>query len=185
VWHTNDEARLVERARRGSREAFSELVERHQARVFRLCVRMVGIDGAEDVAQQAFVRAWLGLSGFAEKAAFATWLYRLAINCCLDSLRRTQRARTVPLPEADPLVIEDVAVCFEQAEDRELLRAALDELDAEDRLLLHLRVVDELSYAEIGGLLHLNPTTVGTRLYRARARLHALVVRLEGAHELR
>ena len=81
--------------------AFGELVRRHQDRVYRLAWRFVGPDAAEDVAQQAFLKAWLGLDQFSGGSSFGTWLYRLAMNCCLDQLRNrlgdSHELRVVPL----------------------------------------------------------------------------------------
>jgi RNA polymerase sigma-70 factor (ECF subfamily) len=174
---------LVRRSRRGDTVAFSELVRLHQDQVYRLAQRMVGPDAAEDVAQQAFVRAWQSLDRFDERAAFGTWLYRIAINACLDELRRASRYRPVPLDDVEWTLAgaEDIADSVVDEDERQARRAALawalEQLPSEDRLILHLRTGEERSYEEIGSLLGLNVRTVGTRLYRARARLHALVMK--------
>jgi RNA polymerase sigma-70 factor (ECF subfamily) len=142
------------------------------------------------VAQQAFVKAWQALDRFDERSTFGTWLYRIAINACLDELRRMSRERPVPLDDVAWTLAgdDDVAemVAEEDALDRRraALAWALERLPSEDRLILHLRTGEERSYEEIGALLGLNIRTVGTRLYRARARLHALVMgRLAGGDE--
>jgi RNA polymerase sigma-70 factor, ECF subfamily len=177
-----DERGLVRRARRGDAEAFTDLVRLHQDRIYRLTLRMVGPDAAEDLAQQAFVKAWQGLDRFDGASSFGTWLYRIAINACLDHQRRVSRFQSLPLDEAawpadrcdDPA--EQVADAAERADRRAALDWALARLPDEDRLLLHLRVGEERTYDEIAELLQLNSRTVGTRLYRARARLHRLIV---------
>ena len=173
---------LVRRARRGDEAAFAGLVRLHQDQVYRLALRMVGPDAAEDVAQQAFVKAWQALDRFDERAAFGTWLYRIAINACRDELRRASRERPVPLDDVawtlagDDDVAETVADEDVWRRRRAALAWALARLPGDDRLILHLRTGEERSYEEIGALLGLNIRTVGTRLYRARARLHALVM---------
>jgi RNA polymerase sigma-70 factor (ECF subfamily) len=181
---------LVRRSRRGDTAAFSGLVRLHQDRIYRLAVRMVGPDAAEDVAQQAFVRAWQSLDRFDGRAAFGTWLYRIAINACLDELRRMSRYRPASLDDVEWTlagaddIAETVADEDEQRARRAALAWALDQLPSEDRLILHLRTGEERSYEAIGALLGLNVRTVGTRLYRARARLHALVMeRLAVEHD--
>lgn len=103
------EAALVHRAHRGDAEAFGELVRGHQDSIYRLALRMVGPDEAEDVAQQSFIKAWQSLDGFTGGSAFGTWLYRIAVNACLDHLRR--RARFRPLP------LDDVAWAASDGED--------------------------------------------------------------------
>lgn len=178
-----DECELVRRTQQGEIDAFSALVRKHQDAIYRLTTRMVGMDAAEDLAQGAFLKAWQEIDHFAGEAAFGTWLYRIATNLCLDHLRKTARQRLLPLEDLaatvpdDDDVAEMVVGAAEQEERRLALKRALAELPSEDRLLLAMRVGDQLSYAEIADLLSLNPSTVGTRLYRARSRLHRLVSR--------
>lgn len=181
-----DDAALVGRARAGDADAFARLIEAEQDRVYALTLRMVGPDAAEDLAQRAVVKAWRNLDRFDGRAAFGTWLYRIAVNQCLDHLRHAARHRTAPLADL-PGDDEDVGAAVVLAAEGEARRAALawatPQLAAEDRLLLHLRVAEERSYGEIAGLLGLNPRTVGTRLFRIRARLHALITRRLEEHD--
>lgn len=184
-----DDAALVHRARAGDADAFARLIEAKQDRIYALTLRMVGPDAAEDLAQRAVLKAWQSLSRFDGRAAFGTWLYRIAVNQCLDHLRRAARHRTAPLTNL-PGDDDDVGTAVVLAAETEARRAALAwataQLAAEDRLLLHLRVAEERSYGEIARLLELNPRTVGTRLFRIRARLHALITRrLEEPDDLR
>ncbi len=180
---TWDEPELVRRAQQDDIDAFSTLVRNHQDAIYRLTTRMVGTDAAEDIAQGAFLKAWQEIGHFAGEAAFGTWLYRIATNLCLDHLRKTARFRPLPLEDLaatvpdDDDVAEMVVGAAEREELRLALKRALAELSSEDRLLLAMRIGDQLSYAEIADLLALNPSTVGTRLFRARARLHRLVSR--------
>lgn len=178
---TPDERELVRRAQRGDAAAFGVLVVRHQDTIYRLAARTVGHDAAEDLAQSAFLKAWDALPGFAGDAAFGTWLYRIALNGCYDYLRRRARHRQQPLdeetlavPDGEDLA-EGIVAAAEEEERRVALVAALAELPAADRALLALRVGEEWSYEQIATELHLNIKTVGTRLFRARAKLHRLV----------
>lgn len=176
-----DDTGLVQRAQHGETEAFEALVRRHQDPIYRLSVRMVGVDAAQDLAQQAFLKAWLRLDQFKGDAAFGTWLYRLAVNTCLDHLRHVNRFQEIPLEEIAPALpeVQDVADLVQRRLDqdaqREALAWALEHLPSEDRLLLALRIGEELAYDAIAEILGITSTTVGTRLFRARARLHALV----------
>jgi RNA polymerase sigma-70 factor (ECF subfamily) len=189
----DDDNELVRRARSGDADRFTSLVRRHQDRVYRLAWRMVGPDAAEDVAQQAFLKAWLGLDQFSGASSFGTWLYRLAMNCCLDHLRRTQRFRPLPLDDVDTSlatdadVAEDVVEALQRSERHGALTWALERLPSDDRLVLHLRLGEGLSYEAIADLLGVKSSTVGTRLFRARARLHGLVTgrMREATHDVR
>lgn len=184
-----DECELIGRARGGDGEAFAVLVRDHQDAAYRLALRMVGADWAEDVAQQAFLKAWLGLDKFEGGSRFGTWLYRIAMNLCLDHLRHAGRFRPLPLEDvahgvsADDDPSESVVAAAERAARQEALAWALEQVPSEDRLILHLRMGEGLSYEAIAALLQSNSRTVGTRLYRARARLHRLVVRRLGEDE--
>ena len=188
-----DENKLAQRAQQGDGEAFAALVRHHQDQIYRLAWRMVGPDAAEDVAQQAFLKAWQGLGQFQGASSFGTWLYRLAMNCCLDHLRHTRRFQPLPLEAVEPSlpvdedVGETVVEALDQAARRDALAWALERLPSEDRLLLHLRLREGLSYERMAELLEIQPATVGTRLFRVRARLHRLIVeRLkEGTREVR
>ena len=176
-----DETALLRRAKGGDGQAFGVLVERYQHVVYRLALRVVGPDAADDVAQQAFLQAWLRLEQFRGDAAFGTWLFRIAMNCCLDLARKADHGRVVPLarsvdaaaPTED--VAEQVVSAIERTGRQDALAWALQQLSADERLLLHLRLGEGLKYNAIAHLLEVAPATVGTRLFRARARLHALV----------
>ena len=167
---------------------------KYQTPVYRLCFRMVGnADDAADQTQEAFIKAWRSLESFQFKAAFSTWLYRLASNVCLDHLRSSKRSRTVPLivtcedsetltidpPDPAPLPEEQAVL----SEEQQFLQAALASLELEERRLLTLRVVNDLSYAEIAALLEIKEGTVKSRLSRARERLRKkfLKIRNESA----
>jgi RNA polymerase sigma-70 factor (ECF subfamily) len=181
-----DEARLVRRARAGDAAAFAALVRRHEAAVLRLAGRMVGPDAAEDVLQQALLKAWRGLAGFAGGAAFGTWLYRIVANACLDHRRRALHAVETVSPTrldeacalADPAA-DPAEALAELAERRDRLAAvvwAWGEVPESDRRLLRAHLGDGRGYAELASELGVAPATVGTRLHRARARLRRLAI---------
>lgn len=177
------ENELVRRAQRGDTAAFGVLVTRYREMIYHLAVRTTGVEAAEDLAQVAFLKAWEALPRFAGDAAFSTWLYRIALNGCYDYLRRRERQRHERLDD-DALVIPDTydlaATVLAEAEAsarHAALLAALDQLPADDRMLLALRVGEGWSYERIAADLGLNSKTVGTRLFRIRAKLRRLLVR--------
>jgi len=165
------DAGLVAQARQGDEAALEQLVRRHQRYVLNLAYRVLGdYAEAEDVAQEAFVRAWRGLSGFRGQARFTTWLYRIVHNLCLNRLPGLRRELLqVELLEE---VLDDPAPSppdlFEARERVAFLHAELDRLPEKYRLVLTLRYLQGLSYAEIAAALDVPMGTVKTHLHRAR-----------------
>ena len=177
-----DEKAIIEKVLAGDNNAFGELVEAYQDKVYNLALRMCGnADDAFDLAQDAFFRAWRGLSGFQFESAFSTWLFRLTSNVCLDWLRAKKRRPTVSLTTLDDegeevqMEIRDPGKSPEElllaAEDRAAVTKAMNELPVEFREILTLRAIDDLSYTEIAEILHLREGTVKSRLSRARLAL--------------
>ncbi len=173
-----EEAQLLVRAQRGNLFAFEELVRRYQRRVYGVALRIVRRhDVADDVAQEAFVRAHRNLVSFDTARPFGPWIARIAANLALNHLR-SPVAREQELPEGhaeraserpDPLreVLDDEA--------RRVLERALEDLPAEQRAVFVLRVMEDLSYREIADALGIAQGTVMSRLFRARARLREVL----------
>ena len=168
------DAELVERVRKGETRRFAELVARYQDPVFAMAVRFLRSPGdAEDVAQEAFLRAYRGLASFKGEARFSTWLYRITWNLCADWLRRHRRpGRRAEQSIEDAGHVADGRVDLERgllaAEEKRKVREALDSLDEKYRSVIVLLYYQKLSYEEIAGVLEVPLKTVETRLYRAR-----------------
>jgi RNA polymerase sigma-70 factor (ECF subfamily) len=178
---------LVAEAAAGSREAFDELVRRHQARIFNLARALVGEDAeAEDLAQDTFVRAWRAIRRFRGESTFRTWLYRVAINVIRGHLAARARKRivwgwwrhdtfgerTIPLEAVDPADMEADAMR------REFIDRALAALPVDQRVAVTLRDIEGLDYREIAVALGVPIGTVMSRISRARARLRPLLAPL-------
>lgn len=169
------ERALIERAQRGDRDAFGELVWRHQDTVYTLAVRLVGPDLAADVAQEALIRAWRAIPKFRGDASFSTWLHRITVNTAWTHRRRA--ARHVASEIEDTLV--DPGQTPEQAGEtadlRRRLVGAIDQLSPGQRAVVVLRDVAGWSHAEIARELGITTTTAKVRLHRARLRLQTLL----------
>ena len=176
-----DEKQLIKNAAAGDAAAFETLVERYQKQVYNLALRMVNNESdAEDLAQEAFIRAWRSLGSFQYTSQFSTWLYRLTSNICIDFLRAKKRRKVISLtmlrddedsqwdlPDTEPLPEQQMIA----AEERAALARALASLDPDYRQVLTLRIVNECSYQQISQILGIAEGTVKSRLSRAREQL--------------
>jgi len=177
------ERRLIERAQKGDHEAFRALVERHQRRVFGVIAHLMRRPAdVEDIAQQVFLKAYLALPRFDFRAAFSTWLYRIAVNESYDYLRRHRSQKAGGTTEVelddpgdwDRLEVEageSGASIARRTEARELVTSLLSRLPEEDQVLISLRELEGFSIHEIAELTQMKENTVKVRLFRARRRL--------------
>lgn len=177
-----EDRELVRLSQNGTAAAFEELVRRHQQRIFALVGGILRRpEDVEDVAQQVFLKAYLGIKRFDQRAAFSTWLYKIAVNECWDYLRKK---KVRPLVYEADLTEEQVSRLDgimssgrpperpnERAEAREALDRMLATLPEQDRQLLVLKEMAGFSVQELAELLHLNVNTVKVRLFRARGRI--------------
>jgi RNA polymerase sigma-70 factor (ECF subfamily) len=150
------------------RGAQRRLYEACHGLVYRLMVRIVGVQDAEDLTQQVFLQLFRKIDQFAGQSKFETWLYRLAMNEALQHLRKGRRWNFQPLTY-EPMTEgnrED-----EQTEQRELLERALTRLEPELRSIFVLREVEGLTYHDIAEAIDIPEGTVGSRLNRARREL--------------
>ena len=169
-----DESFLIARAQRGDPSAFEEIVRLYQRRVYGVALRIVRAhDVADDVTQEAFLRAWRSLDRFELGRPFGPWVCRIAANLAVNHVR-SPRAREEGLPEGHAETRTNAPGplgALLDAEGATVLERAMGQLPQEQRAVLVLRVVEELSYAEIAETLGISPGTVMSRLFRARERL--------------
>jgi RNA polymerase sigma-70 factor (ECF subfamily) len=177
-----DDRELVRRAQGEDKEAFEELIRRHQHRVFAVAGGILRRrEDVEDIAQQVFVKAYFSLKRFDQRAAFSTWLYKITVNECWDLLRKKkvrplvyesdlseEQARQVITSAEKVNPGPDIS---EKIEARENVQKLLEGLDERDRLMLILKEVEGYSIEEIAEALNLNGNTVKVRLFRARRRV--------------
>ncbi|MCD0458802.1 RNA polymerase sigma factor [Roseiconus lacunae] len=182
--HT-DEPRLIDRALKGDRSAFTELVRQNQERLFASMLQVTGSpEEAEEVTQDAFIRAFTKLDTFQRNSQFFTWLYRIAFNGALTR-RRKKRARVSldQIREDNGLEIADDNDAVDEemlrAERVGLVRSAIETLTEEHRRILILREMEDFAYEEIADVLEISIGTVRSRLSRARGQLKKAIETIE------
>jgi len=166
--------RTLARARGGDLGAFEDLVRQYQGDVWRFAYHFTRDRSlADDVTQEAFLRAWRSLDRFDLERPFGPWVCRIAANLAVNHVR-SPRAREEGLPEGHAETRSSgpgPLGALLDAEGARVLEAAMGQLPQEQRAVLVLRVVEDLSYAEIAETLGISPGTVMSRLFRARERL--------------
>ncbi|MFY4776627.1 RNA polymerase sigma factor SigW [Metabacillus sp. RGM 3146] len=181
-------ARILQ-VKKGDKNAFAEIVNLYKDRIFQLCFRMLGnVHEAEDMAQEAFIKAYINLHTFKMEKKFSTWLYRIATNLSIDRLRKNKPdyyldqeiAGTEGLTMYSQ-VAADVALPEEEVESMELQRTihrGILELPEKYRSVVILKYLDELSLNEISEILNIPVGTVKTRIHRGREALRKRLRRL-------
>ena len=182
------EALTVQRVLYGNADEYEKLVLEYQKNVYNLALRMTGNpEDAADMAQEAFIKAYNSLPNFRGDSKFSVWLYRIVSNVCLDFLRSKSRKPTLSLSMEDDdgeetqLDIADESQSperiFERAMTRDAVRRGLAALTPEYRQILILRELQGMSYEEIAAVLGLESGTVKSRIFRARKKLCAFLLR--------
>ncbi|MDA5111022.1 RNA polymerase sigma factor SigW [Brevibacillus thermoruber] len=178
------EKRLTQRAKRGDREAFAELIEIYKDKIFQLAYRMVGNrEDAEDIAQETFLRVYANLHAYDESYKFSTWIYRIATNLCIDRGRKKRPDFSLD-EEVEPGQGMDwysrLSSSEKGPEDKvvtqelqETVQDALSQLAPKYRSIMILRYIEDLSLQEISDIVKLPVTTIKTRIHRGREALRS------------
>jgi RNA polymerase sigma-70 factor (ECF subfamily) len=159
---------VIRRVLDGETAAFDVLVRRYQETIFRLARRMTrNAEDARDLTQEAFVHAYRSLARFQGQAAFSTWLYRIAVNLCLNHLKAARREDPAEVREGHPDVRDDALSALMAAERNRALANAIDELPPQQRATLTLRVHQGLSHREIAEVLQCAEGTAKANYFHA------------------
>jgi RNA polymerase sigma-70 factor (ECF subfamily) len=170
-----DDREAIEACRQGEREAFDRLVERYQRDVYRLCYRYVNNhQDANDMAQEAFLKAYRALSKFRGESAFSTWLYRIAVNTCLN-FRAARRAPQEELSEHLADGAAGVAERLQADEQSARVREAVARLPEKQRATLILKIYHDLTHEEVARVLGASVGTVKANLFHALGNLRKLL----------
>lgn len=170
-----DDTLLVAASKQGDQDAFAQLVQRYQRRVFNLIFRMLQqYEEANEITQETFLAAWQGLPSFRGDARFPTWLYRIAYNCSLKQLEQRKRDRALQTA----MQAEQVLECanddnradaeLDTHERQAMVQEHLSQLPAKYRIVLILRHLQEMTYEEMAEILTVPIGTIKTHLFRAR-----------------
>jgi RNA polymerase sigma factor (sigma-70 family) len=174
---TMDDAGLVAASLSGHREAFDAIVERHRRTVYQVCYRFVNNhEDASDLSQEAFVRAWKGLKNFKGQSQLSTWLYRIAVNVCLN--RVSAKKIDVEALESDRFIdtsAEDPRGTLLRDERAVAVRRAIAELPAKQRATLILRTYHDLSHQQIADILGSSVGAVKANFFHALANLKKIL----------
>ena len=191
---TSDEQELIRLASGGDPAAFETLMSAHESRMYAVALRMCGSrEDAQDCLQEAMIRVYRAMSSFKGQSSFATWVYRITMNSCLDELRRRKNRTATSL---DALLDNGFAPSDEndtperhslQNEQRRCIERAIAELPEDMRSAIVLRDIQGCSYEEIAQVLDANVGTIKSRISRGRERLRSVLMRqpeLFGRHSV-
>lgn len=187
----DDDQQLISRALSGDRSAFGDLALKHQDRLYASMLAVTGsAEEAEDVVQDALVRAFLKLDSFQQHSQFFTWLYRIAFNVALSRFRKRrhrvsidQHRELTGLEPVDDSAQPDQPLL--QREQVNMVQSALGQLTQQHRAILILREMNECSYEEIAEILEISIGTVRSRISRARSNLKLVLESQQRADESR
>ncbi len=182
-----DENKLVNKAVKGDNSAFEALMEKHMGIIYNIALRMTANkDDAEDMTQEIMIKIFRSLGSFKGNSKFSTWIYRVAVNTCLDELKKKKNKKHLSLDAEisgddgeNQIEIKDDSPSpeklAEQNELRDMVAAAVKLLSDEHRAVIVLRDIRGMSYSEIAGILGCSDGTVKSRISRARAQLKMIL----------
>lgn len=149
-----DDSEIVEKVKAGKRQLFSQLVGRHQRGLLRLCLRFTRNHSlAEDIVQEAFIKAYRKISSFEGRSTFRSWLYQIAVNTAKNSLRKKKR-ESVSIESVQILVEGRSHSLLEYKDLKDLVRSYIDCLPEKQRTALVLRIFEDLSFKEIADIMN-------------------------------
>lgn len=173
-----NEKKLIARATSGDPAAFNSLMQQHEGRMYAVALRMcANREDAQDCLQEAMLRIYRAISGFKGESSFATWVYRITMNTCLDELRKRKNRQSTSLdnlldmgwsPSDETNAPEKHAI---RNESRRALQSAIANLPEDMRSAIVLRDIEGLSYDEIAQALGINIGTIKSRISRGREKL--------------
>jgi len=181
------EASLIEQSKAGDIESFEKLIVTHQKKVFNIAYRVLGnLEDANDVTQEALIKAYRGIKNFNGKSSFSTWLYTIVNNACIDFMRKNRKTNLTYLDREYETEESNYKIqvysngetpeeLFEKKEVQRIVREAINRLSYEHRRIIVLRDIQQFTYQEIAEILNCSEGTVKSRISRARKNLKILI----------
>jgi len=182
---TDDEKIWLAQSRNGDHAAFAALIRTHQQMIHSLTFRMTGsLADCKDLAQETFIRAYTQLDSYQGTSKFSSWLYRIAVNACLDWQRRETRRLRLHTTWSETMAPDAVGTNpgADHDELSQQVQAALMKLPDKQRAAIVLTVYGGHNHAEVGKILNCSETTVSWRIFAARRKLKRLLSQQEGRH---
>lgn len=175
---------LVKKSQLGDRSAFEQLVLRHQELVFSLAYKLTGNrEMANDVAQEAFIRAWKAIEKFRGDSTFSTWIYRITVNTAWTLRKKAKKHNTLNIDDTyEPIVIDekkDPEMVAINSDLSSVLSKALNNLPVEQRIIVELKNIEGRSHKEIADYLDISVTAAKVRLHRAHQKLRQILEDVE------
>ena len=171
---------LVKKSQLGDKSAFEELVKRHQDLVFSLSFKLTGNrELANDVAQEAFIRAWKAIDKFRGDSTFGTWIYRITVNTAWTLRKKAKKHYSLNIEDTqEPVVIDekkDPELVAINSDLSVVLRKALNQIPLEQRIIVELKNIEGRSHKEIADYLDISVTAAKVRLHRAHQKLRNIL----------
>ena len=175
---------LVRKSQLGDKAAFEQLVIRHQDLVFSLAYKLTGNrEMANDVAQEAFIRAWKAIAKFRGDSTFSTWIYRITVNTAWTLRKKAKKHNTLNIDDTyEPIVIDekkDPELVAINSDLSSVLVNALDKIPIEQRIIVELKNIEGRSHKEIADYLDISVTAAKVRLHRAHQKLRQILEEVE------
>ena len=175
---------LVKKSQLGDKSAFEELVKRHQELVFSLSFKLTGNrELANDVAQEAFIRAWKAIGKFRGDSTFGTWIYRITVNTAWTLRKKAKKHYFLNIEDTqEPVVIDekkDPELVAINSDLSLVLRKALNQIPLEQRIIVELKNIEGRSHKEIADYLDISVTAAKVRLHRAHQKLRNILEEIE------
>ena len=177
-------AELVKKSQLGDKNAFEELVKRHQELVFSLAYKLTGNrELANDVAQEAFIRAWKAIQKFRGDSTFSTWIYRITVNTAWTLRKKAKKHYSLNIEDTqEPVVIDekkDPEFLAINSDLSSVLKKALDQIPVEQRIIVELKNIEGRSHKEIAEYLDISVTAAKVRLHRAHQKLRYILEEID------
>ena len=175
---------LVRKSQLGDKSAFEELVKRHQELVFSLSFKLTGNrELANDVAQEAFIRAWKAIGKFRGDSTFGTWIYRITVNTAWTLRKKAKKHYSLNIEDTqEPVVVDekkDPELVAINSDLSLVLRKALNQIPLEQRIIVELKNIEGRSHKEIADYLDISVTAAKVRLHRAHQKLRNILEEIE------